>query len=104
MKKLITIVIISLVVFACSHKTTSTTTKTATAMKTESATVTNAQYLEGKTVYEAKCGRCHKLFSPDKGNMTQWTKWLNAMAPKAKLTDEEKQMVTNYISVNALEN
>lgn len=103
MKKLITIVLISLVVFACSHKTTTTATKT-TVMKTESATVTNAQYLEGKAVYEASCGRCHKLFSPDKGNMTQWTKWLNAMAPKAKLTDEEKQMVTNYISVNALEN
>jgi cytochrome c5 len=104
MKKLITIVVISLVVFACSHKTTSTVAKTESTVKTESATVSNAQYLAGKTIYEAKCGRCHKLFSPDKGNMTQWTKWIDKMAPKAKLTDAEKAQVTDYVSVNALPN
>jgi cytochrome c5 len=104
MKKIITIVLVSLVVFACSHKTTSTVTKTETIVKTESATVSNAQYLEGKTVYEAKCGRCHKLYKPERGNMTQWTKWIDRMAPKAKLTDEEKQMVIRYVSVNALAN
>jgi len=101
MKKTITIVLISLVVFACSHKTTSTVAKTDVTVKTESATVTNTQYLEGKTIYDAKCGKCHKLYKPERGNITQWTKWINRMAPKAKLTIEEKQMVANYVSVNA---
>jgi cytochrome c5 len=101
MKKIITIVLISLVVFACSHKTTSTVAKTESIIKTESATVTNAQYVEGKTVYDAKCGKCHKLYSPERGNMTQWTKWIDRMAPKAKLTADEKTQVTNYVSVNA---
>lgn len=105
MKKIITISILSLIIFACSHKTKSTVTKTEVATeKTESATVSNAQFMVGKTVYEAKCGRCHKLFSPTKGNMSQWTGWIDRMAPKAKLTDEEKQQVTDYISVNALTN
>jgi cytochrome c5 len=105
MKKLITIVMISMVVFACSHKTRSSVTKTETNVsRTSSSTVSNAQYLEGKVLYEAKCGTCHKLKDPARGNMTQWTKWIDRMAPKAKLSEEEKQMVTNYVSVNALVN
>ena len=105
MKKIITISILSLIVFACSHKTASTVAKTEIAKeKTSSATVSNAQFSAGKTIYEAKCGNCHKLKDPAKGNMTQWTKWIDRMAPKAKLTDEEKQQVTDYISVNALTN
>jgi len=98
MKKLIIITIISLVVFACSHKTTSTVAKTE---KTSSETVSTAQFAEGKAVYDLKCGTCHKLKDPARGNMTQWTKWIERMAPKAKLTDEEKTQITNYVSVNA---
>jgi cytochrome c5 len=104
MKKLMTISLLSLIVFACSKKTASTVAKTEVSVKTESATVSNAQYLAGKVVYEAKCGKCHKLHSPDRGNMEQWTKWIGRMAPKAKLTEEEKQLVTDYVSVNALTN
>ena len=105
MKKVLTLSMVSLIVFACSHKTSNTITKTEVVKeKTESATVSNAQFIAGKTVYEAKCGRCHKLHEPNRGNMAQWTKWIDRMAPKAKLTDEEKQQVTDYISVNALVN
>ena len=105
MKKLIIITVLSLIVFACSHKTSNTITKTEVVKeKTESATVSNAQFIAGKTVYEAKCGRCHKLHEPNRGNMAQWTIWIDRMAPKAKLTDEEKQQVTDYVSVNALAN
>lgn len=105
MKKLIIISVLSLIVFACSHKTASTVTKTEVATeKTSSATVSNAAYLAGKVIYETKCGTCHKLKDPARGNMAQWTKWIDRMAPKAKLSDEEKQQVTDYISVNALVN
>lgn len=101
MRKLFVIISISCVVFACSHKTTSSVSTT---IKTESATVTNAQYEEGKIVYEAKCGSCHKLKNPTRGNMTQWEKWIDKMAPKAKLTEAEKAQVTDYVSVNAQTN
>lgn len=104
MKKLVTISILSFIVFACSKKTATTVTKTETSEKTSSASVSEAQFLAGKAVYEAKCGKCHKLYNPSRGNMTQWTKWIDRMAPKAKLTDEEKQQVTDYVSVNALAN
>ncbi len=104
MKKIITISILSLIIFACSHKTTSSVTTTAGREKTESATVSHDQYLEGKAVYEVKCSTCHKLKNPARGTMEKWYGWIERMAPKAKLTDVEKTQVTNYISVNALPN
>ena len=103
MKKIIAISFLSIIVFACSHKTTTTVTKTETATeKTSSTSISNAEYLAGKIIYEAKCGTCHKLKDPARGNMTQWSGWIDKMAPKAKLTDAETAQITKYISVNAL--
>ncbi len=108
MKKIITITFLSLVVYACSHKTKTAVTEvkevTTTTEKTSSKTVSNARYLEGKTVYETYCGKCHKLFEPQHGNMTQWDKWIDRMAPKAKIDDAQKALIRDYISVNALTN
>jgi len=52
----------------------------------------------GKSIYEGKCGKCHKLFEPKKYNATQWTKWVNRMAPKAGLSAEEKELVYKYLT------
>lgn len=52
----------------------------------------------GKLIYESKCGQCHKLFEPDKYNAQQWSKWVDKMAPKAKLTEVEKGQVYQYLS------
>lgn len=98
MRKILTLTIISLIIFACSKKSAAVKTITE---KTESTTVTNEQYLIGKSVYVSKCGKCHQLKDPGRGNMNQWDKWLNKMAPKAKLTDEQKTQIRDYISVNA---
>lgn len=102
MKKSWTILCISLFVFACSHKTVPTAANLeGRVMKTSSSTVTNEQYVQGKAVFEANCGRCHKYRDPTKYTTTQWTKWLDKMAPKAKLSDEQKMQVFNFVSVNA---
>lgn len=56
---------------------------------------------QGKTVFENSCNRCHKLPDPAKHDDQGWIKTLSRMAPKAKLTDEQHQMVYDYlISVN----
>lgn len=52
----------------------------------------------GKSIYENKCGTCHKLFAPDKYDAKGWKKWVDKMAPKAKLTAEEKGKVYKYLS------
>ncbi len=99
MKKFITLVFTLVVVFACSKKTVGT--KTETSEKTSSDKVSNEIYLAGKTTYMEKCGKCHPLFPVNKGNMEYWNKWVDKMAPKAKLTDEQKRNVLDYLSVNA---
>ncbi|MGZ5209331.1 MAG: cytochrome C [Kaistella sp.] len=51
----------------------------------------------GKTVFENSCGRCHDLPTPAAHSAQDWVGIMNAMAPKAKLTDEQHQLVYNYI-------
>ncbi|MXS72144.1 cytochrome C [Flavobacteriaceae bacterium W22] len=62
----------------------------------------SAEHLaQGKTVFENSCNRCHKLPDPAKHDDQGWIKTLSRMAPKAKLSDEQHQMVYDYlISVN----
>lgn len=56
---------------------------------------------QGKTVFENSCNRCHALPNPEKHDDMGWIKTLSRMAPKAKLTDDQHQMVYDYlISVN----
>lgn len=90
MKKSIIVLAVSVIVFACSHKTTTSTTATPT-VKEESATVSHAQYEEGKALSLTYCTKCHAEKDPARGNMAQWDKWLDKMAPKAKITDEQKR-------------
>jgi len=52
----------------------------------------------GKMIYESKCGKCHTLFAPDKYNAKQWRKWVDKMAPKAKLNSSETEDVYQYLS------
>ncbi|HPA36050.1 MAG TPA: hypothetical protein PLA16_06760 [Chitinophagales bacterium] len=100
-KQLAVFSIAVLAAYACSQKTATTVSTSEPTIKTESATVNHERYLAGKTIYDAKCGRCHKLYKPQEGNMTQWNKWIDRMAPKAKLTEEETALVRDYVSVNA---
>ena len=51
----------------------------------------------GKTVFENSCGRCHDLPDPTSHSAQDWVGIMNSMAPKAKLTDEQHQLVYNYI-------
>ncbi|MDD3079840.1 MAG: hypothetical protein PHH37_12165 [Paludibacter sp.] len=53
---------------------------------------------KGKEIYENKCGKCHKLFEPEKYKAKQWTKWVDKMAPKAKLNVEQKKLVYKYLT------
>jgi len=57
-----------------------------------------AEYLaEGKIIYENSCGKCHGLPEPLDYSSIDWVGHMNSMAPKAKLNDEQHQMVYNYL-------
>lgn len=55
---------------------------------------------EGKTIFDNSCGKCHDLPDPKAHNDQEWIGIVNAMAPKAKLTDEQGTLVYEYVSAN----
>jgi cytochrome c2 len=61
-------------------------------------TATLAELQQGHELFSAKCGRCHKLPKPESRVPAQWTKVMEKMAPKAKLTADEKALVFKYLS------
>ncbi|MFZ4707113.1 MAG: c-type cytochrome [Bacteroidales bacterium] len=64
--------------------------------KRETASLIELQ--QGKEIFSSKCGRCHKLPKPENRQPQEWTKILEKMAPKAKLTADQKALVFKYIS------
>lgn len=70
---------------------------------TRSTAVTGAKYksaskiAEGKTIFENACNKCHGLPDPEKHTDEEWIKTLSRMAPRAKLTNDQHQMVYDYL-------
>jgi mono/diheme cytochrome c family protein len=65
-----------------------------------SGDVTLEQLKEGKALYTANCNRCHSLYTPKSFTREQWTKNLNRMQPKAKITEEQKAAIYSYLTHN----
>ena len=63
--------------------------------KRQAATLAELQ--SGREVYTNHCGKCHKIPKPQAFNEQQWTKVLEKMAPKAKLTKEQTDLVYKYV-------
>ena len=53
--------------------------------------------ISGKELFLANCGKCHKLYQPSDFSRQKWVAIMKKMQKKAKLTDEETQLVLNYI-------
>src|SRR5258706_16126217 len=47
-----------------------------------------------RTLYVAKCAKCHKFYDPAKYNDLQWHTWMTKMSRKAKLKPNETELVT----------
>lgn len=73
--------------FSCSPKTGIVKTNTI-----------NAEHLaQGKVIFDNSCSKCHDLPNPADHSAQDWVGIMNSMAPKAKLNDEQHQMVYDYI-------
>ncbi|HLP04320.1 MAG TPA: hypothetical protein VK152_02720 [Paludibacter sp.] len=53
---------------------------------------------KGRALYVSKCSSCHTLYLPEKYNKAGWAKWMDSMAPKAKITDREKELIQAYLT------
>lgn len=101
MKKLLFILTASILFFACSHKTTTTVNTTTPSPKISAEAAASITMAEKQTLYAANCVRCHKLIEPGKFTKTEWVVWMDKMAPKAKITAEQKAQIYDYLSANA---
>lgn len=54
-----------------------------------------------ESLYKTRCEKCHDLPVVANFTETEWKPIMDAMAPKAKLTDEEKNWVLAYVNSNA---
>lgn len=57
----------------------------------------NSKLAEGKNIFTTSCAKCHDLPNPTEHSSEEWVGIMNAMAPKARLTDEQHQWVYDYI-------
>src|SRR4051812_2411091 len=113
MKSLFAIVLISVLVFACTKKASpakEVVTTTEVVMPAQPVIVqevikpaaSDAAYIaQGKNLYDGKCGRCHGLKNTADYTADRWDGIMRSMAPKAKLSEEETLQVTAYVKAFA---
>ncbi|MEN9446954.1 MAG: hypothetical protein RJA25_243 [Bacteroidota bacterium] len=100
MRNFFIILAFSTILIACSHKVASTTSTTPTPATEPIKTTTLSMEQKG-ALYAASCVRCHRLVHPDEYTKDEWIGWLDKMAPKAKLTAEQKNHVFDFLAANA---
>ncbi len=54
----------------------------------------------GRSLYVAKCAKCHPFYEPAKYSDGEWQKWMGKMGRKARLKPEQEQAVLRYIQEN----
>lgn len=105
--KNISVFILIIIATACSSKMRVTVKEASTNHQENKNTVStvtpfsNNHIAEGQKIYNASCGRCHELHSPGEYTETEWQPIMRSMARKAKLGDNEKEMVLAYVNANA---
>ncbi len=63
---------------------------------------TTAASLErGRELYVARCSGCHPLHRPDSQPAGRWAEVLDQMAPRAKLSADERELVLRYLTATA---
>lgn len=56
-----------------------------------------ARIAQGKGLFEDNCAKCHKLFKPTDFNQREWGPILTSMQRKAKLDNDQMDLVRDYV-------
>jgi mono/diheme cytochrome c family protein len=56
------------------------------------------QLSAGRKLYVDHCGSCHNLHLPKEYNAQGWKKQLDEMQLKAKISNEEKQLIFQFLT------
>jgi cytochrome c5 len=110
MKKVTTVLALSLVsilMVQCSPKKTTSTTAAAKD-KTDEEIVAEikskynvSQLEEGKVIFTDHCNKCHGYYQPETRTIAKWERVLPRMSVKSKLNEEESAKVRAYVLAHA---
>lgn len=93
--KFLVIAIVIIVIASCSSKKTVADT-IILKEKTKEILLT-PELMEGKSLYENNCARCHKLYEAKEYSQENWKPILMRMQKKAHLEDVQIASISNYI-------
>jgi mono/diheme cytochrome c family protein len=107
MKKTLTLVLLTLTVWAC-HRKSIPSDEIILSNKNDTSSIKEPPVADafnlaaqGKTVYTNRCARCHGLKNTENYTSQKWENILRVMIPKARLNDEEAKQVTAYVMANS---
>ena len=98
--------VLSLVIYSCKSKSASTTTTPdlytpgdaqLKKIQTIYPDVTSQTLKEGYDIYMGPCTNCHGKKNLYKHTDAEWENDVNRMAPKAKITDAQKNALWKYV-------
>lgn len=64
----------------------------------DSPSVSLIDLKKGRETYVNNCASCHQLYTPNKFSDKVWMDNLNEMQTRAKISDEEKALIYQYIT------
>lgn len=105
-RKFIAFALLSLVIVSCSSskKSGGSTTDTLVpgekelaAIQPKYADVTMQKLNDGYAVYSGPCTKCHNAKKLYKRTDEEWQKSIARMAPKAKISEAQKDALTKYV-------
>ena len=62
------------------------------------AELTPDQRAKAEKLHKTKCSKCHKLYEPADYDDVSWDRWMEKMRKKARLKDEQYDLITRYLA------
>jgi hypothetical protein len=89
--KILAVALFAIVLYSCGGS--KSTTPVVEPKKVE----LTSDLAEGKSLYENNCAKCHSLYKTNDFNAEQWKPILLDMQKKAKISDEQREKIYNYV-------
>jgi len=86
-----------IILCCCSPSLLLPTTKDVAAARNRWSDADSLSLRKGYTLYVNKCGACHKLYKPAKFPEEKWKKEVPLMMIRAKISEEQKELILRYI-------
>ena len=61
------------------------------------AEMSQQELTAARTVYVAKCAKCHKLHDPTGYTDSEWESWMAKMVKKARLKKDQTELLSRYL-------